>query len=556
MNTKKVCSSLPKITKIAAAAATTVAGLAGINYQNSKKEVSPERALDYIDKSAMAIAGRIMLYNEGSSFHKNILEEILKGREESLEDDSFDDFDFENIEDSLAKKIEDPEILNAELAKFKNSKIKAVAQYLYNGNVLYDSMLQLLYDLDVNSQGIKDKDILKILNDLYNEILNNPIDNTDGGIYYNADSILEHANNVIDAYNTITGKYVQYKKLKMFLGCNKLETEFSKTQEYLQEYDSGDFIFHKKDSLKEELEGCIWNNLKPSALAIDFMNAQKTEAFEALREKPEIQRKLYKIYLKDSPFPEGLKKECRNILKKDNVMLFPSAFSRDYKSEFAAITDELDAWLEASNGAARLPRIINLNVIEKSFLDKAGGNNRIYNDVIQIDGGYKESIMHALRHELMHENDKLIYKMRNIGEERVNLLKEIMPTKIVNGKKVRDFDNCKYREEFLKAGIDYRHIPYAYTDRNEFLAVAAEGDMSKYSSEFKDVLIKLGMPEFVFNLKVLNYKINHNTYLMSLVMEKYPAEKDYKNLVMHYNEQRKIVAERAKNLLSDLLKLG
>ncbi len=44
-------------------------------------------------------------------------------------------------------------------------------------------------------------------------------------------------------------------------------------------------------------------------------------------------------------------------------------------------------------------------------------------------------------------------------------------------------------------------VDYAYTNKREFVAVAAEGDMSKYSKEFKSDLMKLGMPEWVFNLQ-------------------------------------------------------
>ena len=45
------------------------------------------------------------------------------------------------------------------------------------------------------------------------------------------------------------------------------------------------------------------------------------------------------------------------------------------------------------------------------------------------------------------------------------------------------------------------YIEYAYTNRAEFIAVAAQGNPKAYSEEFKQVLIDLGMPEWFFNIR-------------------------------------------------------
>ena len=63
-----------------------------------------------------------------------------------------------------------------------------------------------------------------------------------------------------------------------------------------------------------------------------------------------------------------------------------------------------------------------------------------------------------------------------------------------------DAEKCKYYDEFKNAGISEGHIPYAYNNPAEFIAVAAEGDMTKYSDEFKKVLIDFGMPEWMLKL--------------------------------------------------------
>lgn len=65
----------------------------------------------------------------------------------------------------------------------------------------------------------------------------------------------------------------------------------------------------------------------------------------------------------------------------------------------------------------------------------------------------------------------------------------------------KEFQKKKwYRDELEKAIESTALIKYAYTNVSEFLAVTASGDTSKFSDEFKDILVKLGMPRFVFDL--------------------------------------------------------
>ncbi len=97
---------------------------------------------------------------------------------------------------------------------------------------------------------------------------------------------------------------------------------------------------------------------------------------------------------------------------------------------------------------------------------------------INLDGLNIENVKYTLRHELTHVNDKLdTYEFP------------------------QDIDVKKYAQEFLNAGIDVEHIPYAYKNRKEFISVASEGDMRAYSDEFKEVLKKLGMPEWMMTMQ-------------------------------------------------------
>ena len=121
------------------------------------------------------------------------------------------------------------------------------------------------------------------------------------------------------------------------------------------------------------------------------------------------------------------------------------------------------------------------------------------NRAISINGMALEDIRHAIRHEIMHINDPKPSVQNKIFDEIVSK-KTITDPKTGETSTEIDFPNCKYRDEFLRAGIASGHVEYAYNSAAEFLAVAAEGDMSKYSPEFKKLLIDMGMPEYVFNM--------------------------------------------------------
>ena len=141
----------------------------------------------------------------------------------------------------------------------------------------------------------------------------------------------------------------------------------------------------------------------------------------------------------------------------------------------------------------------------------------------------------------MHINEGSIFASYSSNPELAKLVRSIIPSKIikVNGreKEVLDYDNCKYREEFLKAGIDAEHIEYAYTNKNDFLAVAAEGDLSQYSSEFRKVLMKMWMPEYVFDLPIDDYDVEDNVDRVKDVLEEHP-DASYDELVEYIEEAK------------------
>ena len=68
----------------------------------------------------------------------------------------------------------------------------------------------------------------------------------------------------------------------------------------------------------------------------------------------------------------------------------------------------------------------------------------------------------------------------------------------------------------------------------------------------KDILIKLGMPEFAFNLKTINPTIIRCTDIMEVVSKKFPEIKDFNKLVLYATQEDALRKARAEKLLNAL----
>ena len=93
----------------------------------------------------------------------------------------------------------------------------------------------------------------------------------------------------------------------------------------------------------------------------------------------------------------------------------------------------------------------------------------------------------TLRHELTHTND--LKRIKNFDDDFVYKENDNIVA-----------EKSKYYDEFVKIGINKSHISYAYNNPKEFIAVAAEGDLTLCSPEFKQQLIDFGMPEWMFKI--------------------------------------------------------
>jgi hypothetical protein len=241
---------------------------------------------------------------------------------------------------------------------------------------------------------------------------------------------------------------------------------------------------------------------------------QRMSEFMKKNPNSEISNYLYEnYYLKDLEnigIKPSVIEKCKAVNKKYNVKIMPSTDSFSPVKAIQAVETELEKWVSASAGKAKLPPVIEFSTAKKNWYDKtsAYGQNasaaysqRKYNGAISFNRMSKNSVEYSIRHEMTHTNDMTksghkIPKEYNMDEIMPHYIEEKQGRKI----QINQADKGKYYQEFKNAGLSDSNINYAYNNPQEFIAVASEGDMSKYSPEFKKVLIDFGMPEWVLNI--------------------------------------------------------
>ncbi len=261
-----------------------------------------------------------------------------------------------------------------------------------------------------------------------------------------------------------------------------------------------------------------------------------------------------------STLPAETRECCQKIYDSFGVKIFVA--DENDTNSLNYIYNELLEWQKAGKGKATLPPILDLSVIKQGYIDKvfrSGGYHENPSHNISINAKYLDSIKHAIRHEIAHANDSKIKQKSGIitvynkdgTEEEINIDEIIVhkteqakdadgnllfnpdgtpvmvKAKAEDGTFVPDFDKCKYVDEFRNAGLSDYLIEYAYTDKAEFLAVAAEGDYSKYSKEFKELLVKLGLPDWMFKMKNKNnVDSQENLYFNEKFSDRYTPEQN------------------------------
>ena len=361
---------------------------------------------------------------------------------------------------------------------------------------------------------------------------------------------LKKANNIVDAYHQLKGNMSPIKTYD--LGFKDFIIEDSKPVEYLKARSLNYGKDKGKDPLMELLKS--EKDVSDIPLVEDFRNTVRFSSFDKIADEPEISDYLYENYYVKPLNVDDKDKELLLKIKNDlgTKVVIPTHTDNINKS-LNFIYDELNDWKVASKGKIKCPDLLFISMADEEFLGNTGGyfsRSQIY-----LKHGEESYLQDVFRHELIHKynnNGPFLTRIAK-DKETADMINSIMPAKIVkdeNGydKKVVDFPNCKYREEFLKAGIDYDHIPYAYTNSKEFIAVAGEGDTSQYSPEFKNVLVKMGLPEFVFDLPCKNPKIINNVNNVKRYMENLNKPLQYDEYVNHKKR-----GEEFANYLFDLI---
>jgi len=214
------------------------------------------------------------------------------------------------------------------------------------------------------------------------------------------------------------------------------------------------------------------------------------------KKNPEMCRYLYENYYLGN-YPKTTQQKCLDIAKEFNVFVF---LSTDSNADLDYIKEELAQWKLAGKHKTVFPAYISISDIyyirSKSlatayFYAILGNNKRgksMFETAEQIHVKSNKYIPFALRHEMMHVNDKCDKIYGDFNGIKLERNKGILRKK------------QWFRDEFINSGITQKHTNYAYKNRTEFIAVASERDMSKFSKEFKEVLVKLGMDKWVFKL--------------------------------------------------------
>ena len=468
---------------------------------------------------------------------------------EEMQERRLPDFsDNEEIYDKLLEDIGKVDYSTIDISDFeqsasiiKNKQLKKVAETICKNEQLSKSLLSYIRDIDAGLENIKDNRLVKYLRDELKKLSSADYEPNryEEGIFDEGDFFrtLENIGEIVDVYNTLNGNYTRFQSVEL-LGSDL----FSETSR-----PAGIMKRNRMFAFMMSLEG----NVK-SPKTTEFENMAKTEALEQLSNKTEMLDYMYeKFYVSKIEDPK-VRKLCRDINKTYGTRVLLSVNTRDIKRALKVVHKELENWTKVSEGKARLPRILDLNSFDEAYQSSAAYTNirgNIHHNGAKI---YNPRI---IRHEIMHLNESSTSARYARDVKHAQLIRSIIPTKTIKQgnteKEVLDWDNCKYREEFLKAGVDPEHISYAYTNRNEFLSVAAEGDLSQYSHEFKEILKKMGMPEYVFNLPTDDIIIEVNVDRARDVIKEHP-DASYDELVRYFQEKKEMQQRRADALFDKL----
>jgi len=280
------------------------------------------------------------------------------------------------------------------------------------------------------------------------------------------------------------------------------------------------------DFSKERAHDMFVKSNEQKNLKTNFENEKKFSIlrdfiFEYGEVEPQLADNLYQ-----NQYLPNIDKKMAKILGKIHKRFGTKVFIMDEAKIIDAnfIYKELEAYGKASKGKARFPNAIEVTTLKDFKCKKftASGTAYYWTNNISING--TDNLEWVLRHELMHLNDKPYSELYNAF--LVMLIKRIQPLK------------NKLMEQFSKAGIGQEHIPYAFTNADEFVAVAAEGDMKVYNKPFKILLRCFGLPKWGFKLEE-NPIVARKKFKSDLELKR-TIKNNEKILLMHFKNKKKL----------------
>lgn len=295
---------------------------------------------------------------------------------------------------------------------------------------------------------------------------------------------LEKNELLLDAYHSQNNFYANmdgeahefYKSLNQKVGSGKFSPKESQELDEIKE-------------MIPEHKMLEYDSIRNTSSAKCFHEAVRLEPLKEFigrysKQEPQMVNYLYEKYFL-TKIPKRLRESYRKMVAEFGTYVFT-------ENSQAVLIDkriypEFEVWRKSSNGNVKYPAVFDLSHAKKDFIDvekSASGffNPRLSsinmpNDELYYD--FQRTSQGTIRHEMTHVNDSVFKDIDDVIQNRM------------------------YTSELKAAGLSDADIDYAYTNKREFIAVASTGDCSKYSEEFKKVLMELGMPKWVFNFKPL-----------------------------------------------------
>ena len=378
------------------------------------------------------------------------------------------------------------------LASIKNSEVKQVAEKFSNSTrLIYPDIYNKFADIGDKMQAVEDLNITSHVNEELQDLV------AIGYGHQKAYDKLYSLDTLLDAYHNSKGHYNSTS--------GDISTYYSALDEkdHTGKYLLKNFLF---DRNLGPLSDYPTNDVakKNRAMIVDFRKEASLEGLkkyinENQKNQPKMADYMYEKYYLSELSP-SIKKIHKQIFDEFGTKLF----SVENESAPKLVYQELAQWKRAGAEEFIPPSQIDMSQIREKFLGRTRGDFTPVANSIRIAGDDDTAIRYALRHEIMHCNDRVGKNGSSSFSSEFNVIKSFN----------------KYKNELLNAGLGFRGLEdYAYTNKREFVAVASQGEFYRYSQEFKDVLVRLGMPKWVFKLEQTNPLVSENAREVALMRD-------------------------------------